>query len=98
MANGHILDEEDLAWPEPPDLVLWHALSLLREHRGDGHIVALGAGGLNGIEAPITHVATGKGFVPEFGRISRGWTEQEWDEATQGLTAQGVYAAGWFDA
>ncbi|HSP29886.1 MAG TPA: hypothetical protein VLN74_15145, partial [Ilumatobacteraceae bacterium] len=30
-----------LAWPDEPHLVLWHAQSLLREFRGDGHIVAL---------------------------------------------------------
>ena len=24
----------DLAWPDAPHLVMWHALSLLREHRG----------------------------------------------------------------
>ena len=25
-----------LDWPDAPHLVMWHALSLLREHRGDG--------------------------------------------------------------
>ena len=30
-----------LDWPDAPHLVMWHALSLLREHRGDGHICAL---------------------------------------------------------
>jgi hypothetical protein len=30
-----------LDWPDAPHLVLWHGLSLLREHRGDGHITAL---------------------------------------------------------
>ena len=27
-------------------LVLWHAINVLREHRGDGHIAALQASGL----------------------------------------------------
>jgi hypothetical protein len=80
----------DLDWPQLPHLVLWHALSLLREHRGDGHIVALVAGGLSGIEAQITHVATGEGFVAEVGRSSRGWTQDEWDAATKGLVARGL--------
>ena len=35
----------DLDWPEAPHLVMWHGLSLLREHRGDGHIAALAAPG-----------------------------------------------------
>ena len=30
-----------LPWPEPPHLALWHAISLLREFRGDGHIACL---------------------------------------------------------
>ena len=28
-----------LPWPQPAHLLLWHALNLLREHRGDGHII-----------------------------------------------------------
>ncbi|MGZ4710245.1 MAG: SCO6745 family protein, partial [Acidimicrobiales bacterium] len=42
-----------LPWPDPPHLVLWHALSLLREHRGDGHVAALLHADLSGIEALI---------------------------------------------
>ena len=30
-----------LSWPEEPHLQLWHACTLLREHRGDGHVAAL---------------------------------------------------------
>src|SRR3954464_13039840 len=30
-----------LPWPDPAHLQLWHAATLLREHRGDGHIAAL---------------------------------------------------------
>ena len=41
----------DLSWPDAPHLVMWHALTLLREHRGDGHICALACAGLSGIEA-----------------------------------------------
>src|SRR4051794_35291889 len=36
-----------LAWPDEPHLVLWHAQTLLRECRGDGHIAALVAAGLD---------------------------------------------------
>ena len=31
----------DLPWPDGPHLQLWHAITLLREFRGDGHIAAL---------------------------------------------------------
>ena len=33
-----------LPWPEPV-LALWHAVALLREHRGDAHIAVLDSGG-----------------------------------------------------
>ena len=51
----------DLDWPDAPHLVMWHALSLLREYRGDGHICALLGAGLPGLEALVTHTATGAG-------------------------------------
>jgi hypothetical protein len=79
-----------LDWPDAPHLVLWHGLSLLREHRGDGHIAALVAVGLSGIDALVTHVATGKGFLPGFARASRGWSGPEWDGAIEGLAARGL--------
>jgi hypothetical protein len=79
-----------LDWPDAPHLVMWHALSLLREHRGDGHIWALGAAGLSGIEALVTHTATGQGFIPEFARRSRGWSQEEWDAAIDGLAGRGL--------
>jgi hypothetical protein len=80
----------DLAWPDAPHLVMWHAISLLREHRGDGHTCALVSAGLSGIEALVTHTATGKGFVPDFARTSRGWSQDEWDRTVSGLTARGL--------
>ncbi len=82
-----------LDWPGAPHLVLWHGLSLLREHRGDGHVAALVASGLSGIEALITHVATGQGFLPGFARSSRGWSSQTWDQAVAGLIARGLVEA-----
>ena len=80
----------DLSWPDEPHLVFWHAATLLREHRGDGHIAALVMSGLTGLEALVTHTATGKGFQPRFARSSRGWSDAEWDAAVAGLTERGV--------
>ena len=40
-------------------LVLWQATTVLREHRGDGHVAALVDAGLNGLEAHITFVGAG---------------------------------------
>jgi hypothetical protein len=39
--------DADLPSPGEPHLVLWHAINVLREHRGDGHIAALQAAGLD---------------------------------------------------
>ena len=82
-----------LPWPDEPHLVLWHAQSLLREFRGDGHIAALVAAGLSGLEAAITHVATGD--VPGAVLMStRAWPDDEWRAGIDGLRARGLLAPG----
>ncbi len=80
----------ELDWPETHHAQLWHAITLLREYRGDGHIAALVTHGLSGIEALITHVATGTGFDPEFGRRLRGWSRDQWDETVGTLRRRGL--------
>jgi hypothetical protein len=59
------------AIPVPDDVVtrLFHAASLLREHRGDGHIVALMAEGVGGIEAHILFALAMDMPAEKFGRI-----------------------------
>jgi hypothetical protein len=84
----------ELDWPSAPHLVLWHGLTLLREHRGDGHIAALGTAGLSGIEALITHSASGQGFLAGFAQASRGWTDEEWAAARDGLVTRGLLTPG----
>ncbi len=74
-----------LDWPEEPHLVLWHALTLLREYRGDGHVAALQTAGLSGLEALITHTAAGIGFQKKFAQSRRGWSQAAWDAAVSGL-------------
>jgi hypothetical protein len=51
---------------------------LLCEYRGDGHIVALTAAEVSGIDALITHTATGRHFTPAASRAGRGWTDELW--------------------
>ncbi|MBD8868271.1 SCO6745 family protein [Nocardioides donggukensis] len=80
----------DLAWPSEPHLVLFHALTLLREHRGDGHVAALLSHGLTGLEALVTHTATGRGFTVPAAQATRGWSPEAWDAAVAGLTERGV--------
>jgi hypothetical protein len=73
-----------LPWPAEPHLVLWHAQTLLREYRGDAHVAALLTAGLSGIEALVTHAASGA--VPaETLRTSRAWSEADWSGAVSGL-------------
>lgn len=55
--------------PSEPVARLFHAASLLREHRGDGHIAALMAEGISGLEAHVL-LALDIGIpAPTFGRI-----------------------------
>jgi hypothetical protein len=84
------------AIPIPDDVVarLFHAASLLREHRGDGHIALLVDAGLSGIDALVTATATGTGFVPPFARASRGWTEDEWAACEVSLRERGLLGDG----
>jgi len=73
-----------LSWPGEPLAVLWQAATLVREHRGDGHVVALVANELDGCEAHVTLVATGA-LSEETLRPNRGWSEEEWAAARRRL-------------
>jgi hypothetical protein len=77
-----------LPWPDEPALALWHACTLLREHRFDGHNIALAAAGLDGVECHVLMAARGHGNKPTILAI-RGWTDAEWDAAVERLTARG---------
>ena len=69
---------------------LWHAATLLREHRGDGQ-AALMVAGLDPVESLVTFAATGAASVERF--ESRGWTPAEWASARERLTARGLVDA-----
>src|SRR6266516_5503830 len=77
----------DLPWPGEPHLALWHAIGVLREHRGDGHITALLAAGLDPCEALVSFAAIGA--APEGVFASRGWTTAEWAAARDRLASRG---------
>jgi hypothetical protein len=80
-----------LDWPEADHLVLWHAQSLLREYRGDGHIVALVGAGLGPVEALVMHAASGE--VPAAAlRATRAWNDAEWDEGVELMRSKGWLA------
>ncbi len=78
-----------LAWPTEPYLVLWHAATLLREFRGDGHVVALLSEGLDGCEAHLTLAGTGR-TSRQMLQANRGWSDEEWDAAQARLRERGL--------
>jgi Helix-turn-helix family len=78
-----------LPWPGEPIEKLWHAATLLREHRGDGHIAALVTAGVRGRESNVLHCAAGR--VPvEFIRRTRDYGDDEWQQCTESLTRRGL--------
>jgi hypothetical protein len=84
----------DQPWPEDPLLEVWHGVTLLREHRGDGHVLSLVRHGLSGLEALVTHTLTGRGFTEQAAQATRGWSAEEWAAAVAGLTDRGLVADG----
>ncbi|MEE1754086.1 SCO6745 family protein [Streptomyces sp. SP18CS02] len=80
----------DLPVPEQPHLAYWHAATLLREHRGDGHLVALLSAGLDPLEALVSHTATGEGMAPRWVLSTRGWQRTDWDAAAGRLRERGL--------
>jgi hypothetical protein len=89
---GRVLAAANAALPAPaePAARLWHAATLLREHRGDGHFAALVAADIDGCEALVLRA----GLDLSRGQLQplRGWTDEEWDAATARLAER-----GWLD-
>ncbi len=84
--------------PEQPLARLWHAANLLREHRGDGHTIALVANGIGGTEAHVL-LALSEGMPAEkFGRV---WhlPHEQLAAVIDGMRARGLIGAdGWLTA
>ncbi|CAM5300628.1 SCO6745 family protein [Streptomyces avidinii] len=83
----------DLPVPEAPHLRLWHATTLLREHRGDGHLAALLLAALDPVEALVSHTATGRGMTAKWIKAIRGWEQSDLDAATGRLRERGILDA-----
>ncbi|MFI0982025.1 hypothetical protein ACH4SP_34080 [Streptomyces sp. NPDC021093] len=77
-----------LPWPQEPHLVLWQAATILREHRGDGHLAALLTAGLDPVEALVSFAAIGAAPAEVF--ASRGWSEPQWVAARERLVTRGM--------
>ncbi|WP_449657838.1 SCO6745 family protein [Streptomyces lancefieldiae] len=81
-----------VALPSDPLVALWQQITVLREWRGDAHLVVLADHHLGPCDCMVMQTATGRlptGIV----RTTRQWTDQEWAAATARLVAR-----GWLDA
>ncbi|MFE0193895.1 hypothetical protein [Streptomyces sp. NPDC059008] len=83
----------DLPVPDAPHLAYWHAATLLREHRGDGHLLALLDAELDGLEALVSHTASGRGMSYRGVMATRGWAEEDWQAAQERLRTRGLLDA-----
>ncbi|MFC7361705.1 SCO6745 family protein [Nocardioides astragali] len=79
-----------LPMPQEPVARLWHAANTLREHRGDGHVVALMSEQIGGTEAHVLS-ALDMGIYPaeSFGRIHH-LPRARLAEVMNGLRARGL--------
>jgi len=84
--QGRVLAAANQVLPLPDDPVaaLWQCATTLREHRGDGHVAALVANGVGGLEAHALRAAAGATSA-EVIKPTRGWTDDEWNAAVLGL-------------
>ena len=71
---------------------VWQVCTTLREHRGDGHVAALVAHGISGLEAHVLAAGT-KAIPVDLLRDNRGWSEDDWEAATAALGASGLLHA-----
>jgi hypothetical protein len=88
--SGRVLAAANAALPVPagPVARLWHAATVLREHRGDGHFAALLAANVDGCESNALRAAFD--LPRETIQPLRGWTDQQWDAAVGRLSERGM--------
>jgi hypothetical protein len=78
-----------LPWPDDPVAALWHATTLLREHRGDAHVAVLAASGISGRESNVLHAAAG-GVPRDYIARTRDYDEAAWLAHEQALAERGL--------
>ncbi|MEU6148321.1 hypothetical protein ABZ848_49365 [Streptomyces sp. NPDC047081] len=79
--------------PDRPHVALWHAATMLREYRGDGHIAVLGHFELAGVDSLVIDCASTHGMAKEIVMPMRGWTEKEWSQGRERLADRGLVDA-----
>ena len=78
-----------LPWPDDPLAALWHAATLLREHRGDTHVAVLSAAGVSGRECNVLHAAAG-GIPRDYIARTRDYDDAAWRHHEQRLAERGL--------
>ena len=78
-----------LPWPDDPLAALWHAATLLREHRGDTHVAVLSAAGVSGRECNLLHAAAG-GIPRDYIARTRDYDDATWRHHEEQLAGRGL--------
>lgn len=79
--------------PEEPLAQLWHAATLLREHRGDGHVAVLSAAGIAGRDSHVLH-AIASGIPRAVYTPARDFDAAEWMSRHDALSERGLVEDG----
>ena len=76
---GRVLGAANAALPRRRDPYerLWQATTVLREHRGDGHVAALVALGVSPVESHLLKVKAGESEERSL-RLGRAWDDEQW--------------------
>jgi len=84
MAAAH----RQVARPDDPVSALWHDVTVLREHRGDGHLITVAAAGLVWPEPQL--LITDR--LDPAQQAHRGWTDEQWTTAASRIHHHDVTA------
>jgi hypothetical protein len=78
-----------LPWPDDPLAALWHAATLLREHRGDAHVALLSAAAVSGRESNVLQAAAG--LIPrDYIARTRDYDDATWRHHEEQLAGRGL--------
>jgi hypothetical protein len=76
---GRVLAAANVALPlrRDPYERLWQATTVLREHRGDGHVATLVALGVSPVESHLLKITAGESEERSV-RLGRAWDDEQW--------------------
>jgi hypothetical protein len=88
--SGRVLAGANAVLPVPDEPLarLWHAATVLREHRGDGHFAALVAADIDGCESIV--LRAGIDLPRQIIQPIRGWSDEQWASAAERLASRGL--------